>query len=230
MMTHHTPRSQHTHQGQQIPVQPTGTEPTTQRPQRQRQAQLMVETTVTADWCHWGDIMPHNNPSRCRIVLQNINGIQNKTSLLGYRANELRINILGLVETNVDWQCSIPSKFKSKQAITGILRQFWKRTCIAYSSSDHRPKFFFQPGGTMTIAGNPWASRAVATSDESGMGRWSSIKRPRRYQGYNHVGVPSVPRPNQYIRSRNMFHPTMAHSRFTKHSAKSTTSKGAERP
>jgi hypothetical protein len=150
----------------------------TMQPNTSRQIQTQLATeSLESDWCTWGDSMMSSldSNSSCRVVLQNTNGIQNKTSLLGHRANELGINILGLVETNVDWQCRIPSKYKSKTAITKILRQFWKQTCMAFSSSDHRPKFFFQPGGTLTLAGNPWSGRASADTDPSGMGRWSSI-------------------------------------------------------
>jgi hypothetical protein len=83
---------------------------------------------------------------------------------------------MGIAETNIDWQLKSPPHRNSKKHISGELRRFWKRTCISFSSSDHRPvtKSSYQPGGTLTLVGNPWSSRTNTSADPTGMGRWTT--------------------------------------------------------
>jgi hypothetical protein len=103
----------------------------------QRRQTLIPSDTIETDWDNWGDSLISAQNPICRIVLQNANGVCNKATILGHRASELQLSIIGLVKTNVDWKCQIPSTAASKTAITKILRQFWKRTIMSFSSSDH---------------------------------------------------------------------------------------------
>ena len=116
------------------------------------------------------------DPRGCRILLQNINGLQDKAHHIGNRANELNISIIGLVETNTDWS------WKNNQSNTStILRKYFTRTTFAYSHSAIGFNSSFQPGGTLTIAGNKWGTRAIPSSDPHSMGRWSKITIPGRF-------------------------------------------------
>jgi hypothetical protein len=123
----------------------------------------------------WGDVIDQTT-QHCRICLQNINGIQDKTHLLGSQAHHLGIDIMGIVETNRDWQTP-----NTKHQVTSILRRYWKKTLFAFSSSDHRYQknqhdpSEYQPGGTCTFVNNSWAARTSPSQDPSGMGRWSQL-------------------------------------------------------
>jgi hypothetical protein len=123
----------------------------------------------------WGDIIDQTT-KHCRICLQNINGLQDKAHLLGSQAHHLGIDILGIVETNRDWQTK-----NTKNQAMAIFRRYWKKTVFAFSSSDHRYRknhheySTYQPGGTCTIVNNTWAARTLASHDPSGMGRWSQM-------------------------------------------------------
>jgi hypothetical protein len=75
---------------------------------------------------------------------------------------------VGLTETNVDWQHR-----GTKAKCTTIFRKYWQRVNVSTSSSDHRFDRVYQPGGTATIVGSPWAGRAKSSTDSSGLGRWS---------------------------------------------------------
>lgn len=78
----------------------------------------------------WGDTFTDSHP-HCRIVLQNINGLRGKCEMLGFRTAELQIDILGLVETNTDWDLdnsrstTITSKGPSSPSQTPVYILTW---------------------------------------------------------------------------------------------------------
>ena len=118
----------------------------------------------------FGDSINQPPLSACRILFQNINGMQEKAHDIGARAKELHIDIIGLVETNTDWAWK-----DIKATTTNILRRYFPRTTFAQSSSAIQFQSPFQPGGTMTIAGGKWGTRSNPSSDPRAMGRWSAI-------------------------------------------------------
>jgi hypothetical protein len=83
---------------------------------------------------------------------------------------ENEVTILGMCETNRNWHDT-----RAKNEVTRRFREFWKMTHIATSSSTEHTDRPYQPGGTMTIVGEPWACRAKAAQKESDMGRWNEI-------------------------------------------------------
>lgn len=117
----------------------------------------------------WGDNII-DSPSCCRIVLQNINGLRDKSEMLAHRTSELNIDILGLVETNTDWDWK---NLKSKTI--GKIRTHFSRSTFAFSNSRIHFNSAFQPGGTLTLATNKWSTRSEPSTDPHSMGRWSVI-------------------------------------------------------
>ena len=56
----------------------------------------------------WGDEISGQETTGCRFLCQNVNGISNTDHLskaheIGEAARDFGVNILGLIETNVDW-------------------------------------------------------------------------------------------------------------------------------
>jgi hypothetical protein len=113
----------------------------------------------------------------CRILFQNINGISNDSlftdaTLLHTTSSTLNVDILGLIETNIDWekqnvrqQCKYAMRSKTPNKI-----QF-----SSYLQSTANTNSTYLPGGTLTLVHSPWSSRTSSTSDPSGMGRWSEV-------------------------------------------------------
>ena len=117
----------------------------------------------------WGDPILKTHSS-CRILMQNINGLQDKTHHLGARAHELNIDIMGIVETNTDWSWK-----DTKSTITSTLRRYFSRTTFSVSQSNIKFDSIFQPGGTLSVATNKWSTRTSTSCDPRQMGRWSEI-------------------------------------------------------
>ena len=140
-----------------------------QEPPKDQTLTTSINTHKHRDNRAFGDPITNDPTPYCRILLQNINGLQDKPHQLGSRAQELQLSILGLVETNTDWDWK-----QTKTETTAILRRYFTRTSFAFSSSVIRFDSIFQPGGTMTIAMNKWGARATPSNDTSSMGRWSS--------------------------------------------------------
>lgn len=120
----------------------------------------------------WGDA-PATANQDCRILFQNVNGIgmHNEFSdvhSIGFTSEQLGINVLGLAETNTDWQAK-----DLRQGVHLRLRRYWKHTKIAFSSSDYRLDSAYQPGGMLIVVGQPWSGRASVSHEESGLGRWT---------------------------------------------------------
>jgi hypothetical protein len=122
----------------------------------------------------WGDI-PVREHKMCRIVMQNVNGIREEHEFasahtMAEHAIDIEVNIVGLIETNVDWRHK-----KSQSKIRNIFRKYWPRVVFASSSSDRRQKGLYQPGGTLSFVTSPWASRSSSGTDPRGLGRWSTV-------------------------------------------------------
>jgi hypothetical protein len=106
-------------------------------------------------------------------MYQNQNGIKMENDLSELRQTgalvaAYQVDMLCLAETNLDWEAR---EVKSK--VTQVLRKYRKSSKVATSSSSWSNDTSYLPGGTLTLAGNPWSTRATTGSDTSGMGRWS---------------------------------------------------------
>ena len=159
----------------QTTATPTQTNDTETHPQHSTPNSQTNETQYPLPNIPWGDLMSpcHNT---CRIVLQNINGMQDKAKTIGERSVEMNISVLGLIETNTDWKhkakdSSETELLKTKNAI----KAFYNRVAFSFSHSAIRFKHRYQPGGTLTITNSKWATRSNTSTDPTGMGRWSSI-------------------------------------------------------
>jgi hypothetical protein len=124
----------------------------------------------------WGD---HISPSKLglfRIAFNNVNGISPrdkfaKAHIIGSSADTLEIDLLGMAETNVLWTFQ-----DVRQQCTSVLRNYWKQSKQCTSSSALGFGKIYQPGGTMSIIGNKWASRSKLTQDSSQLGRWTECE------------------------------------------------------
>jgi hypothetical protein len=130
----------------------------------------------------WGDTPISKNDKICRLVFLNSNGISpqhkfSKAHIIGQEAAALQTDILGLAETNLDWE-----QGNTTSGCTNILRNYWKQKKIGFSSSTNKNKQSgttsrsYRPGGTMMVVGFPWASRSTIKNDTSGMGRWTEAE------------------------------------------------------
>jgi hypothetical protein len=122
----------------------------------------------------WGDAMT-TATNQCRVVFNNVQGISTahdgiEISKIGKEVMESEVTILGMCETNRNWRDG-----RSRNEIKRRFREFWLMTSIAVSSSTEHGDRPYQPGGTMTVVGEPWACRAKAAEHESDMGRWNEI-------------------------------------------------------
>ena len=122
----------------------------------------------------WGDeILGRETTGSARFLCQNVNGISNTDHLskaheIGEAARDFGVNILGLIETNVDW-----SYGDIRANITNTLRRYWTHSKACFSSSANGFNQVQQPGGTALIIGQPWSGRTSTDSDPSGLGRWT---------------------------------------------------------
>jgi hypothetical protein len=123
----------------------------------------------------WGDYMSEYTP-HCRLLYQNVNGLDYKNDfcdghLLGEAIKENNVDILGMVETKVDW-----TKEKTTAPLKTNLRKHLLQVQLSTSSSDVTFDTPFQPGGTATLVRGEWSGRTRAHCDPSGMGRWSEVE------------------------------------------------------
>jgi hypothetical protein len=120
----------------------------------------------------WGDLPCMKSDDSCRIIMQNVNGLSasynTKSIALAAEADAISADIIGLIETNTYWKFGdvLSTTKKSWQ-------KFFDQTKIEVSSSNIHFDSPYQPGGTMTVVGSPWASRTKTASDNTGLGRWT---------------------------------------------------------
>jgi hypothetical protein len=112
--------------------------------------------------------------------MQNLNGLGDKAHAIGQRCNDLHVHIIGLIETNTDWNWG-----QKKQETIQILRNHFKRTTFSFANSAIHFSSAYQPGGSCTFATDEWSPRANPSSDPHDMGRWSSIS----ITGRDHTNV-----------------------------------------
>jgi hypothetical protein len=114
----------------------------------------------------WGDRMVRGK-EQCRVLFNNVQGLSTaynriEISEIGKEVMDNEVTILGMCETNRNWQDR-----RSTNEIKRRFRDFWKMTHIAVSSSTEHTDRPFQPGGTMTVVGEPWACRAKSEQSKA---------------------------------------------------------------
>ena len=102
----------------------------------------------------WGDQLLPKSIGIMRIFFQNINGVQSATNWNKWRdivleMSEQQIDILGLAETNINWNPT-----RNKQALR-LLRTQFKHSILLNATSDEISPSFHKPGGaSLAIVGN----------------------------------------------------------------------------
>jgi hypothetical protein len=139
---------------------------------RNQRAVNRTNDKASPEW--WGDYM-RKETEHCRFLFQNVNGISRKNGYeevhkIGESAKENGVGILGLAETNKDWHHQ-----GTRQECSAILRQYCIDSVHNVSSSSERSKSAYQPGGTLTVVGEPWASRAEVMETDKELGRWNTV-------------------------------------------------------
>lgn len=123
------------------------------------------------------DMETIDNVNTVRVLLQNPNGIHPHTDNKELEAS-LRtchsqcISILGLSETNVDW-----NRHTFFEGMRESIKKHWDGSVIQPSTSTEKFKEGYKPGGTLTaVLGAHWAAKIINKgTDPTGMGRWSFI-------------------------------------------------------
>ena len=70
----------------------------------------------------------------CRILLQNINGMQDKAKTIGQRSVKLDISVLGLIETNTDWKHKAKDSNENELLKTrNEIKAFYNRAAFSFS-------------------------------------------------------------------------------------------------
>ena len=120
-----------------------------------------------------------------------------------------KFNIVGLVETNTEWQLQGGRTLK---VIQNSIRKSYTQACVTTSASNIKFHTEYKPGGTATITGAPLHARVLAQEADPNLGRWSYItlqaKNNRKitfltvYRVCNQTTI--IPEPNNRIGSRNL--------------------------
>ena len=123
----------------------------------------------------WGDPIETKLENTCQIILQNINGISKSTDYsemqtISENIHNYKVDILGLMETNLNWNSSNCHRVKS------ILWNFSNNSFLSTCSKSMRGPTSYLPGRTAT-----WSGRASSGSDPTEMGRWSEINFKGKY-------------------------------------------------
>ena len=136
---------------------------------------------------HQGDKLENYKDNTCRIVLNNIQGLSPtlqhlKATNIGRQARKFNIGILGLPETNYNWN----DPQRASQVYQRI-RKEWNPISPNQASNKHRsPTSHHIQGGCATIVHGKWASYVREKStDDSGLGRWATTT----LQGKDNVHV-----------------------------------------
>lgn len=114
-------------------------------------------------------------PNGFRIHFQNASGINKLEDFsdvheIRLLAEQFQVGILGLAETNLDWRAR-----DVKTNVQNRFKKYWKQSAMAFTSSDYRFDFTFQPGGAMMVVRQPWAARSTTKVDERGLRRWEEL-------------------------------------------------------
>jgi hypothetical protein len=159
---------------------PTNSLPTKKNAPRQRKTTLayhsfsMAPKYIQSDetWGHSPEII--DTTSIFRVLLQNPRGLKfsegdDLAQFSFIEARNLGVGTLCLPETNTNW-----TLLSSQSQLARITRPIWKNSSTQTSHINENFESIYQPGGTLTMICENWASRIVEKgSDPFGLGRWS---------------------------------------------------------
>ena len=119
----------------------------------------------------WGDPIKRKDPDSTRFYFQNVNGIKSwdkciDASEIGFYTEVNQVDVLGLAETNLDWQ-----SYQVHNQCRQHLASFWQQHVFQVASSTITFNSTYQPGGVAMLTGNKWASR-VSKKHTDALGRW----------------------------------------------------------
>ena len=120
----------------------------------------------------WGDQLLPKSTGTMRILFQNINGVQSATNWNKWRdivteMTEQQVDILGLAETNINW-----NPIRTKKALK-VLRTQFKHSLLLNATSDEISPSLHKPGGaSLAIVGNIVGTISKKYIDDTGLGRW----------------------------------------------------------
>jgi len=122
----------------------------------------------------WGDTWAMDQPhSWFRVLSKNTGTINLQNSDMEAITTEI-INIgasvFAIQETNNHWDTAATHQLYTQ------CRKIASQIAISTSSSNDSTTPGYQPGGTVTLAMDPWTSRIVARGNDPSLGRWSYLE------------------------------------------------------
>jgi len=85
---------------------------------------------------------------------------------------DYKFNIVGLVETNTEWQLQGGRTLRTFQ---NSIKKSFVQASISTSATNIKFHTEYKPGGTATITGGPLHTRVLAQGTDPELGRWSYI-------------------------------------------------------
>jgi len=134
----------------------------------------MSTNTVTPS-VEWG---VYKQGNKINYHFQNINGLKwskdNFPLTIEAIKNmaDYKFNIIGLVETNTEWQLQ---GGRTLQTFQNSIKKSFTQACVTTSATNIKFQIEYKPGGTATITGDPLYTRVVAQGTDPELGRWSYI-------------------------------------------------------
>ena len=134
-----------------------------------------MSTNTETPSVEWGVYKQNNN---INYHFQNINGLKwskdNFPLTIEAIKNmaDYKFNIVGLVETNTEWQLQGGRTLNTFQ---NSIKKSFTQACVITSASNIKFHTEYKPGGTATITWNPLHTRVLAQETDPNLGRWSYI-------------------------------------------------------
>ena len=122
---------------------------------------------------HWGDTIASKPERTLRVYFQNINGVQSTINWNKWRdiiseMSKNQVDIMGLVETNINW-----NHHQNKRALTLLRKTFKQSILLNVTSNEPSPAFHKQGGSTLALLGNVVGTISNKTIDTTWLGRWA---------------------------------------------------------
>jgi len=160
----------------------------------------------------WG---VYKRDNKINYHFQNINGLKWSRDNFPLTIEAIKnmsdyeFNIVGLVETNTEWQLQGNRTLRTFQ---NSVKKSFGQASISTSASNIKFHTEYKPGGTATIAGGPIHTRVLAQGTDPELGRWSYItlqtKNNKKITFLNVYRVchqnTDIQEPNNRIGSRNL--------------------------
>jgi len=151
----------------------TITETTTTEPQ-QTTLQETISESVPRHNHPWGDTWAMDQPhSWFRVLSKNTGTINLQNSDMEAITTEiinLGVSVFAIQETNNHWDTDATHQLYTQ------CRKTAPQIALSTSSSNDSTTPGYQPGGTVTLAMDPWTSRIVKRGNDPSLGRWSYLE------------------------------------------------------